>query len=57
MKKLVVFAILLVLSGCVIVGDFPENRQRLHNQGFNTDEYCREHPQHCRELLAEPEED
>lgn len=47
MKKMVLIVFIL-LSGCVVVGDFPENRERLHN--MNLDEaYCNENPEKCIE--------
>ncbi len=46
MKKLVLGLCLLLLSGCVLVGDFPENRERLHEYGHDED-YCHKNPGRC----------
>ena len=46
MKKLMLVITLLFLYGCVNVGEFPENRERMHNYG-NDNDYCQQHPKRC----------
>ena len=45
MKKFLLF-FLLFLNGCVVAGDFPENRNRLHNLGKD-EAYCEKNPDRC----------
>ena len=45
MKKFV-FLLLLCVGGCVVAGDFPENRNRLHSMG-NDSAYCDKNPDKC----------
>ncbi len=48
MKKVLLFIGLLLLSGCVEVGNFPEDRVNLHEMGSEND-YCDKHPSRCYE--------
>ncbi len=45
MKKLILFVCFFFLFGCT-VGEFPENRNRLHERGRN-ESFCQQHPKHC----------
>ncbi len=45
MKKIALF-LLLFLSGCVVAGDFPEDRNRLHSLGQD-EGYCEKNPDRC----------
>lgn len=37
---------LMFLTGCVVAGDFPEKRKRLHELG-NDETYCAQNPDKC----------
>ncbi len=45
MKKLILLA-LVFLNGCIVVGDFSENRNRLHSMGQD-EAYCQKNPDKC----------
>lgn len=45
MKKIILLAVLL-LNACVVAGEFPENRNRLHSLGQD-EEYCQKNPDKC----------
>lgn len=45
MKK-VILLFVLFLTGCVVAGEFPEHRNRLHDMGHNED-YCAKNPDRC----------
>lgn len=45
MKKLIMFVFLFLLFGCEI-GDFPDNRNRLHDLGHEKD-ICEKYPDRC----------
>lgn len=38
MKKIALFLLLLLMTGCVVAGEFPPERNRLHN--MNRTEAC-----------------
>lgn len=47
MRKLGICLCLLLLSGCVKVGEFPANREKLHNMGGQSEDYCQKNPNRC----------
>lgn len=48
MKKFFLLISVLMLAGCIEVGNFPEDRQKLHEMGSESD-YCAQHPNRCYE--------
>ncbi len=46
MKKVFLLFVITMLGACVVSGDFPENRNRLHELGRD-DVYCQKNPDKC----------
>ena len=46
MRKFLLVLLLISLSGCIEVGDFPEDRVKLHEMGQDSD-YCQKYPKRC----------
>lgn len=46
-KYILVLCLLLSISGCISVGEFPENRERLHEMGEGANDYCHKYPRRC----------
>ncbi len=44
--KIWVFFVLLFIGGCVVAGDFPEDRNKLHEMGRDST-YCDKNPDRC----------
>lgn len=51
MKKLILMLAVLAVAGCVVVGEFPKNREKLHEMGHEQD-YCQKNPDRCVEGVA-----
>ena len=48
MRLLSCLVLMLFLCSCeIIVGDFPEKREKLHNMGDRAENYCEIHPDRC----------
>lgn len=46
MKKIFISLLALSLAACVVVGEFPKNREKLHDMGHEQD-YCKNNPNRC----------
>ena len=46
MKKVLLLIALILLNSCVIVGNFSEDREKLHQMG-KEDDYCQRKPDRC----------